>query len=355
MSSKRDSKAGPARASKAIERVIAAHLDEWGTAYVELAVYGHADPAQIARAIDDLCVVVAGAPAERALFYRSSIAAVAGLELADGRRIVMKAYQPEWRPEVLAELVRLQRHVAAASHLAPLPIGEPLPFGNGLATVEEYDARGTETDPHDPAIRREIASTLHKVIVLLEPFVHESRLPRHMLTAAPRGELWPRPHSRLFDFEATRSGAEDIDALAAQAHAAMRPAGRTVLAHGDWRAEHLRFEGVNVVLAYDWQSVCRCEEAALVGAATHAFCADWSLDGHRQAPTLEEARAFLADYERARGKPFDRAERRLCGAAFAYSVAYTVRCGHAGGFREWDHPGTFHQLLAMHGPELLAL
>ncbi|HVS24160.1 MAG TPA: hypothetical protein VMU03_10590 [Gammaproteobacteria bacterium] len=42
-------------------------------------------------------------------------------------------------------------------------------------------------------------------------------------------------------------------------------------------------------------------------------------------------------------------------AAFAYSVAYTARCGHAGGYRGRDVPGTFHHLLVQHGAELLTL
>jgi hypothetical protein len=342
-------------ALQTLERAIAAHLAEWRTAYVELAIHGDADPARIARAIDGVCRRAAGAPVVHGLFYQSSIAAVAGVELAGGRRVVVKGHQPEWAAETVLELARLQRHVAAASRLAPRPIGEPLAFANGLATVEEYDTRGMPADPHDPAIRRAIAEAFHDVLVLLEPFVPASRLPPHLLTAAPHEQLWPRPHSRLFDFETTAADAEDIDALAAEARAAMEPAGRTVLGHGDWRAEHLRFERGRVALAYDWQSVCRCEEPALAGATAHAFCADWSLDGHRQAPTLDGARAFIADYEGARGKPFSRAERRLCGAAFAYSVAYTARCGHAGGFRGRELPGTFHHLIKTHGHGLLAL
>jgi hypothetical protein len=322
---------------------------------VEVALHGHADPARIARAIDAVCRRVAGAPVEHALFYRSSIAAVAGLELAGGRRVVVKGHQPGWHAQTVDELARLQRHVAEVLRLAPRPIGEPLPLAYGLATVEEYEARGIAADPHDPAIRRAIAEAFHEVLAVLEPFVPASRLPPHLLTSAPREQLWPQPHSRLFDFESTAPGAEDIDALAADARAAMEPAGRTVLAHGDWRAEHLRFQRGRVALAYDWQSVCRCEEPALVGATAHAFCADWSLDGHRQAPTIDEARALIEDYERARGKPFGRAERRLCGAAFAYCVAYTARCGHAGGFRGRDLPGTFHHLIATHGRGLLAL
>jgi hypothetical protein len=94
-------------------------------------------------------------------------------------------------------------------------------------------------------------------------------------------------------------------------------------------------------------------------------CTDWarssesarlrSRSDYAQAPTLDEARAFLAAYEAARGGSFERAERALCRAAFAYSVGYSSRCGHAFGKRERDVAGTFHHLLATHGEGLLRL
>jgi hypothetical protein len=338
-----------------IEQVVAAHLAEWQAPFVELAIYGYADPECIAAALDGLCVRVLGSHAGEALFYQSSIAAVAGLVLRDGRRVVVKAHQPDVTAPLLDELVRLQTHVAASTRLAPRPLAGPLPYANGLATIEEHDTRGAEADAREPAVRRAIASSLHDGVRLLEPFAAASRLPPHLLGVRAGDALWPRPHSRLFDFEATRRGADDIDSIAAAARERLRSTGRLVLGHGDWRAEHLRFEGGRVVLAYDWQSICRTEEATLVGFSAHAFCADWSLDDPRQAPTLAEARAFVADYEHARGTPFDPEERGLCGAAFAYSVAYTTRCGYAGGYDGRAVAGTFHHLLVRHGAELLNL
>ena len=335
--------------------VVAAHVAEWEIPYVELAIFGHADPVRIAAALDDLCGEVLGSRAAGALFYESSVAAVAGVELRDGRRVVVKAHQPDQPASTLAELARVQTHVAEASRLAPRPLAGPLPFANSLATIEEHDTRGVPADAHDPDVRRAIAAALHDVVELLAPLTASSRLPDHLLFARRGESPWPRPHSRLFDFEATRGGAEQIDALAATARAALSPSGRVVLGHGDWRIEHLRFAGGRVVLAHDWQSVCRCEEASFVGFAAHAFCADWSGEDPRQAPSLEEARGFVADYERARGAPFDREERSLCGAGFAYSVAYTARCGHAGGYDGRSVPGTFHHLFATHGAELLKL
>ncbi|MCU0687336.1 MAG: hypothetical protein MUF34_34675 [Polyangiaceae bacterium] len=124
-----------------------------------------------------------------------------------------------------------------------------------------------------------------------------------MLTA----RLWPTPYSKLFDFDATARGAEWIDDVAAAARA-VAPAGAIVIGHADWRAEHVRFRGDTVAVAYDWDSLARDRETALVGSCAHAFPANWAREGRTQAPTLDEARAFVADYEAARGQPFGRDE-----------------------------------------------
>jgi hypothetical protein len=173
------------------DRVLApirAHLAEWDIAHVESAIYGTEDVERIARAIEDFCRrEVASAPDET-LFYQSSIGAVIGLRLLDGRKVVIKAHQPDWERRRLEEVARLQSMIAAAAGLAP-----------------------------------------------------------------------------------------------------------------------------------------------------------------------DEARAFVAEYEAAVGRPFTIAERELCGAAFAYSVAYTSRCGHASGVDTRDQPGTFQHLIATLGTKLLEL
>src|SRR2546421_338363 len=69
----------------------------------------------------------------------------------------------------------------------------------------------------------------------------------------------------------------------------------------------------------------------------------------------DEARAFVADYEAARGRVFGADERRLCAAAFAYSCGYTARCGWAIAGDERGKSGTFQALVASHGARLLEL
>lgn len=345
----------PASPLPSLEQLIAQHLQQWREPHVELAIYGFAEPARVAWLLEQCCHHLLGARVQGALFYQSSIGAVAGVLLMDGRRVVLKAYQPDRSRERLQEVVRLQRVLAQQGGLAPRVLAGPEPLARGQLVIEEHVARGEPRDAHQPAIRRAIARSLYELSATLAPLLPGSSLEPHLLALLPPERLWPTPHSKLFDFEATRFGAEEIDALAQRARVRMEPVGQLVLGHSDWRAEHLRFEGERPVAAFDWDSLCKSREPELVGFIAHAFCADWSRPGHVQAPTLEEARAFVSDYEAARGGAFTAAERRALGAAFAYSVAYSSRCGHAFGKREREQPGTFHHLLVQHGEQLLEL
>jgi hypothetical protein len=325
--------------------VIAAHLREWepALAFVELAVFGCDDAAAIAAALDAFCARHLGSRVARGRFHQSSVGSVTGIGLADGREVVIKAHQPERSRDSLTEVVRVQTHLADRGVLATRVLAGPLPLGHGLAIVEAFSDAGTKADPHRPEIRRALAEGLLAIVQTCEPLVATTSLPRALLP--PTGEApWPTPHSRLFDFAATARGAEWIDAIARRARACMQPAGRRVIGHADWRREHVRFRGDTPVLAYDWDSLVCEEEPALVGTVAHAFCADWSETG-RQTPTLDEARAFIADYERARGRPFAADERRLAVASLAYATAYTARCAHSAGGDQRETPDTFQYLL----------
>jgi hypothetical protein len=338
-----------------LTRAIADHLAEWDSPHVELAIYGHRAPDVIAIAIEQFCCRELGAAVARPLFYRSSIGAVAGLELDDGRRVVVKAHQPNRSRSQLEQIVILQQHLASQRLLAPAVLAGPSPLGCGFAIAEAFDDRGVTRDAHQPEVRLAMARSLNAVVSALESFVESSLLDPPLLAVHAAGPLWPKPHSRLFDFGATRVGAEDIDHLAALARAQMVAEGRIVLGHGDWRAEHVRFEGPDPVVAFDWDSLCKEAEPALVGFTAHAFCSDWTDPDAVQAPTLEEARDFVRDYELARSASFSFGERTLCAAAFAYSVAYTARCAHALGKDERRQRGTFQHLLSTEGPRLLEL
>jgi hypothetical protein len=335
---------------------IAAHLREWDPfpPFVELAVFGTDKASTIAETLDSYCLHVLGARVQRGLFHQSSIGSVTGMVLEDGRAVVIKAHQPERSQASLAEIVRIQSYLAENGVFAPPILAGPVALGQGFATVERFCDAGATADAHDTDVRRALAKSLFTVVSACDRFVASTSLEPALLASA-RGTLWPKPHSKLFDFAATSTGAEWIDEIAALARDQMAPAGRRVIGHSDWRQEHVRFIGIEPVVAFDWDSLC-CElEPALLGAAAHGFCADWSRADRRQAPTLEEARAFKSDYEEARGTMFSSDERRLCGAAFAYACAYTARCGHAGGADERTMDGTFQHLVWHEREKLLDL
>src|SRR5215472_5273280 len=215
---------------------------------------------------------------------------------------------------------------------------------------------GAHLDVRDRASRggpsRPICAHGDRIVVTCEALAASTSI-RSQLPASAQGSLWPRPHSKLFDFAASSSGAEWIDEIALFARQRMKPVGRRVIGHGDWRQEHARFAGNQLVVAFDWDSLC-CElEPVLLGSVTHGFWADWSDTSHRQAPTLAEARAFVADYEDTRGASFSPDERRLCSASFGYACAYTARCSHCGGSDDREKFGTFQNLVWAEGTNLL--
>jgi len=334
---------------------IAVSLADWDVPYVELAIYGLVDPRHIAAQLREVCVRELRSRPTAPLFYRSSVGAVVGLELDDGTRVVVKAHQPTTTREHLVEVVRLQSRVESQLQLAPKVRAGPVTLCKGLVVIEEFVERGAVRNGHEPVIRRELARTLHEVIQCLGEAGDAPRLAPNLLVDQSRMALWPTPHSNLFDFEATRTGADYIDEIAARARAAMLPVGRFIIGHGDWRCEHVRFAGDKAVVGFDWDSLCSAPEPAIVGATAHMFCADWSVEGHAQAPTLDEARAFVDEYQVAAGRAFTTEDRKLCSASFTYAVAYTSRCGQASGNDSREEPGTFQHLLVTGGEALFHL
>jgi hypothetical protein len=321
--------------------VIAESIAQWGEPFVEIAIFGTADAAEIAAQVDAFCREHLHAGVAGALFEYASIGNVHGLVLEDGRRVVLKAHQPTMELAHLRAVQRFVRHLSGAGFPAPRPLVEVAPLARGHAWVEELLDRGTCEDPHRPEVRRAMAEGLAEVVLLSERVADVDGLRCEPLGSVPEGRLWPVPHSKLFDFEKTARGAEEIDALARAARdvLARGDRGRRVVGHHDLRAEHVRFErrdGVpRLVATYDWDSLMFSDETKLVGINAHAFAADWSTEPPRvpPAPSLDEARAYVAEYEAARGRRFTVEQRRCVGASFAYAVAYTARCGHAMGGR----------------------
>jgi hypothetical protein len=191
-----------------------------------------------------------------------------------------------------------------------------------LATAEEWIEDGEAATAVTPGRRRAMAHQLARLIAL-----GDGLLPMRALEFVryPAGDPWPRPHNALFDFDASRAGAEEIDAIGRRAAQQMRR-GATVLAHQDWSVKHFRFRGDEVTAVYDWDSLSVDQESVAVGGAAATHTAEFS---RPWLPRVADALAFLDDYERARPGPFDAEELAAVRARIAYLVAYTARCEHA--------------------------
>lgn len=325
-----------------------------GGGAVDRAVFGAADPGEIAAAFEGFCERELGARAEGARFYRVSAACVAGLDLADGRAVVLKAQRGGRREEYLVACADFRALLAAEGFPCPRPIGAPRRVGPAWITAEERLDAGAPADAHAPSIRRAIAGAVARIEEASRRLAAPERLGRAWFAGLPEGRVFPQPHSAAFDFEATREGAAWIEALAAEARARRGAAeGERAVGHFDFRIEHLRFEGDRLVATYDWDSLHHEIVPVWIGALAPHFTADWQREDVARAPSVDEMRAFVADVEASRARAFTPPERAALSASCVYAMAYTARCNHASDPREEGWNGDLRPLLRATGRALL--
>jgi len=337
-----------------LSSLIAAEHRNWESPVVDASIFGVTDPEAIERQIDDFCREALGAGVASARFYRVSVGCVAGLELEDGRSIVVKAQRGARSAAYLTACAEFRAHLLGAGFPCPRPLLEPRRLGAAWILVETLEQVGDWRDAHAPAIRGAVAASLAELAAISRTFPDAARLGSAWFSGLPEGRAFPTPHSPLLDFDGTREGAAWIEELALRARAARSQAeGERVVGHFDWRVEHLRFDGERVVMSYDWDSLHFEREPVLVGATARNFTADWQREDVERNPSEDEMRSFVSDYEHARGQPFSRAERMTLAASCVYSMAYTARCNHALNPSEEGSNGDARPLLRAVGARML--
>jgi hypothetical protein len=337
-----------------LRAIILREHEGWDDSVVDRAVFGTTDAAEIAALLGAFCERELGSKVAGARFYRVSVACVAGLDLEDGRAVVLKAQRGDRREEYLAACAEFRTMLADEGFPCPRPITGPRRAGPAWVTAEALSEAGAHADAHDPRVRRAIAGALARIEEISRRFPAPERFGRAWFAGLPEGRIFPRPHSPFFDFEATRAGAEWIEGIAAEARAARRRAeGERAVGHFDFRVEHLRFEGGQIVASYDWDSLHHELVPVWIGSLAPHFTADWQREDVVRAPSLDEMRAFVADFEASRGRPFSTGERSTLSAACVYAMAYTARCNHASNPREEGWNGDLRPTLRGHGRELL--
>lgn len=313
------------------------------------AIFGTNDPVSVADKLAEAVAATLAVEVVAAQFYEPGVGVVVGLELADGRAVVAKVHRATFMPlERLATIARVQADLVAAGLPAPAPLSGPLVLGNGWLTVEEHRA-GDSADGCDPAVRRCMASALHDFVDAARPHAGNGWIGTWPGDPAI-DDLWPEPHDLRFDFLGTAADAEWIDDAARTARATLvTMAFPDVVGHLDWRVQNLAFAGSRVSAIYDWDSVGLVPEAALVGSASVIHPVDWRLEQPDPLPTLDQLDGFVADYEAARGGPFDHDERDVLAAGQRWVASYGARCQHSddllGLFPDVDHSRGWPRLL----------
>ncbi|SEM51411.1 phosphotransferase [Paenibacillus sp. OV219] len=316
------------------------------------SILGMSDAAQIVVDMDHFCESHFNSPIRSCLSISFSVGASFGFELENGKQIFVKVHKPTSADTItaiskpyLTAVSNVQRALAGSGFPCPRVLLEPTELGYGIATVDEFAAPGELKDAHMPEIRASIAQTLAQLIKSTEPYKDTEGLATGRFCADKT--LYPIPHNDLFNFERTAKGAEWIDAIAERTKAVVtRIKGREVLGHLDWSLKHFRFNGNDVAVVYDWDSLKLEDELNVLGIAAATFTTTWDIPV-KVTPSQEESHAFVGEYEQVRGSKFSSEEWAKISAAATFVMAYVSRCEHALDSESNNYEGSFRQALAL--------
>jgi len=294
-------------------------------ARTERSVFGELDADAIVDAVDAACSATFGSGLADGFLYVVSVGCVIGCRLDDGRELVLKAYQQRWTPDFLAAVKRVQLRLHDSGFPCPRPIDVDLTVGSAHVLAEDV-----LPDPGpDPATKDALnvsARGLAQLVSLCRG-IDEPALALHPLRAPNEG-VFPEPHSPIFDFDATRDGAEWIEELARRAMEIRNvDSSPPVIAHTDWSLRNVRLGATAPVAVYDWDSLALVRESESVAFAAVTWCKTGEGDDH--TPTVDEIEEYIDVYESARGTPFSEMQRKAARAAAVGTMAYTARCEHS--------------------------
>ena len=297
----------------------------WG-GVVEQTIFGTDDVDEIIRRVDEACILTCGQRLAEGLFYWVSAGSVFGCVLDDGRRVVVKAYQPRWTPTFLAAVRRVQQHLHTAGFPCPGVIGD-VTIVDGTTFVAESELADPGWDTGANSAGPDVSASGLWELVRLCSTLDEPDLVNSPLRPAYDGPF-REPHSPIFDFPATAAGTEWLERLANDANAVVaEDDSPAVVVHTDWSTRNVRTRGDRVVAVYDWDSLAVVKEAEALGLAAST----WSRFGEAEsdAPTADDVDDYIDAYSTARHEPLTALQRRAARAGAVATLAYIARCDHA--------------------------
>jgi len=304
------------------------------TTDTERAILGTDSAAQVLSFFSSYTRERLGTAIATVRFRAGRIDAVWGVQLEDGRDVVIKCHRLPVDAGTIATARDAQRALRTAGFPCPEPLAGPDDVQGRILSVETLMGDGSAPDARIVANRRLLAAGLAWHIDVL-------RSSPDLVRRAGSGPSWcqyaagpwPVPHDPIVDFRSTPDGYGWLDAYASRGADQIlrhRDSDQVVVGHADWYAGNTAVADGRLVATFDWELVADTE-AVIAGFAAASFASSATSGGGLSTP--EEVVAFLQDYESARGL-LGADERRSAVAAAAWILAFNAR---------WE--------LGLHGPD----
>ena len=210
------------------------------------------------------CKTWLGAIPTQTIFEASHLSQVTGLQLADGREVVVKARPWEDRLKVCTQV---QQHLWKAGFPCPETLVGPVRLRDQAISAETYIPGGEELvpSPDSPRLFAEALAQLVRLAPSPTSLPNLAPSPPWVWWDHQRPELWPPPDDRDTDLNKYLEPAwiDEVGLRARQRLACHRQ--EPVVGHGDWESQNIRWTGRSLHVVYDWDSVVSQPEAAVVG------------------------------------------------------------------------------------------
>ncbi len=253
------------------------------------------------------------------LFHSLRISTVFGLQLADGRRVVLKARPNESR---IASCVAAQAQLAGTGFPCARPLTRPVAAGLLVVHAEELRSGGRMLLGESPEVAVLYAGVFARLMAALADVNVAPPLPN------PRWVRWDHadpgiwPAIGFLDERDQGPVPAYVGETARQVrHQLLKADLPCVLGHADFEAQNLRWHGREILAVHDWDSLAWQPEAALAGAASGGF----STSGQPMLVPVESSEAFLAAYQESRGRLFTAIEQSIAWAASLWPAAHNAR------------------------------
>jgi hypothetical protein len=278
------------------------------------------------------CLDQLGGEPAGVLFQVQQVSMVFGLRLAGGTDVVVKARADDGRA---VSCVAAQARLAGRGFPCARPLTPVTGIGSLAVHAEEFRPGGEILHGNSPDVAACYAAVFARLMAELAGVTVPPPLPNPPWVRWDHAGSGVWPAMDFLDSRDQRVVPGYVADTAERARRRILAAGLPcVLGYADFEAQNLRWHGQQVWAVHDWDSLAWQPEAALAGAASGSFASS----GPPVLAPVESSEAFLATYQKIRGRMFTAVEQEIAWAASVWMAAYNAReealCGDTAAGRD---------------------